>query len=71
MSKKLNKILFITKRFVIEPLGIGYLSAGLKQKGFEVDLLQIDKDTDYIGCVNSYSEYNLLSDLDRRSEVFL
>ena len=55
MSKKLNKILFITKRFVIEPLGIGYLSAGLKQKGFEVDLLQIDKDTDYIGYVKTHT----------------
>jgi radical SAM superfamily enzyme YgiQ (UPF0313 family) len=37
---KTNKVLFITKRFEIELLGIGYLSAGLKQRGFEVDLYQ-------------------------------
>lgn len=44
-------ILFITKRFIIEYLGIGYLSAALKQEGFTVDLLQVDDDTDVVGYV--------------------
>ncbi len=49
----MTDILFITKRFVIEYLGIGYLSAALKAQGFTVDLLQIDADgdTDYLSEV--------------------
>ena len=35
------RILFVTKKYVIEPMGIGYLSAQLKDAGFNVSLLQI------------------------------
>lgn len=38
-----NKVLFITKPFIIEPLGIGNLSSVLKQNGYIVDLIQISE----------------------------
>lgn len=44
----MTDILFITKKFIIEPLGIGYLSAGLKSRGLTTDLLQIERDVDVI-----------------------
>lgn len=46
-----KNVLFITKKYIIESLGIGYLSAHLKNSGFKVDLLQISEDTDYVSYV--------------------
>ena len=37
------KILFITKEFIVEPLGIMYLSSILKQKGHQVSLIKYKK----------------------------
>lgn len=36
----MKRVLFITKPFIIEPLGIGNLSATLKKDGYKVDLIQ-------------------------------
>jgi anaerobic magnesium-protoporphyrin IX monomethyl ester cyclase len=49
-----GKVLFVLKWFIIEPLGIGLLSAGLKKKGFEVDLLQIEEGVDVLSYVREY-----------------
>ena len=38
------KVLFVTDEFVIDPLGIGYLSSYAKQAGHEVDLIQFRKE---------------------------
>ncbi len=36
------RILFVTKDFIIEPLGIMYLSAALKQAGHQTDIIKAD-----------------------------
>lgn len=38
-----KKVLFITRPFVIEPLGIAALSANLRRYGFDVDLIQVEE----------------------------
>lgn len=48
------KILFILKRYLIEPLGIGCLISQLKLKDFEVDLIQITDNTDVYDYVINY-----------------
>jgi len=49
-----GKVLFIVKKYIIESLGIGYLIAGLKQKGFEVDLIQVECELDVLGYVRQF-----------------
>ncbi|MBU2395765.1 MAG: B12-binding domain-containing radical SAM protein, partial [Gammaproteobacteria bacterium] len=38
------KVLFVTDEYVIDPLGIGYLSSYAKQAGHEIDLIQFRKE---------------------------
>lgn len=58
-----KKVLFITRPFIIEPLGIAALSANLKKYGFDVDLIQIEdikniKTLDYHPSIKEIIEYN-------------
>lgn len=36
------KVLFLTEKFTVEPLGMAYLASALKKAGFDVDLIRVD-----------------------------
>lgn len=36
------KVLFLTEKFIVEPLGIAYLASVLKKHGYDVDLIRVD-----------------------------
>jgi len=69
------KVLFITDSFLIDPLGIGYLSSYLKQAGHEVDIIQTEKENlkekimSYLPDILAYSlttgKHNLYKEIDK------
>jgi len=49
------RVLFLTDQFVIDPLGIGYLSASLKEAGHKVEMVQLPRTEDGFNIAPAYN----------------